>query len=149
VILSPIATLEDQLSDQLAPRRFQTSLLGIFSLLALLLAAIGIYGLMHFSVAQRTHDIGVRMALGASQSDVLKMVLREGSQLALIGIFAGLAGASALTRVLQNLLFGVRPGDPLTFAAVSIVLASVASVATFIPALRATKVDPIIALRYE
>ncbi|HWC15955.1 MAG TPA: ABC transporter permease [Terriglobales bacterium] len=149
VILSPVATLEDQLSDQLAPRRFQTSLLGIFSLLGLILAAIGIYGLMHFSVAQRTHDIGVRMALGARHSDVLKMVLMEGSQLAVIGIVAGLGAAAAVTRVLQSMLFGVKPGDPFTFAAVSIVLAAVALLACFIPAQRATKVDPVIALRYE
>ena len=149
VILSPVTTLEDQLSDQLAPRRFQTSLLGIFSLLALMLAAIGIYGLMHYSVARRTHDIGVRMALGASRADVLKMILNEGSQLALIGIGVGLAGAAAVTRVLQNMLFGVQPGDPITFAAVSIVLAGVALLASFIPARRATKVDPVIALRYE
>jgi putative ABC transport system permease protein len=148
-ILSPISTLEDQLSEQLAPRRFQTSLLGIFSLLALLLAAIGIYGLMHFSVAQRTHDIGVRMALGASRSDVLKMILREGTQLAVVGIAAGLAGAAAVTRLLQSMLFGVKPGDPVTFIAVSMVLAAVALLASFIPAQRATKVDPVVALRYE
>jgi len=149
VVLSPISTLEDQLSDQLAPRRFQTSLLAMFSLLALVLAAIGIYGLLHFSVAQRTHDIGVRMALGASQSDVLRMVLREGSQLAVVGILAGLCGAAVVTRVLQNLLFGVKPSDPLTFAAVSILLGAVALLASFIPAQRATKVDPVVALRYE
>jgi len=149
VVLSPISTLEDQLSDQLAPRRFQTSLLAIFSLLALVLAAIGIYGLLHFSVAQRTHDIGVRMALGASQSDVLRMVLREGSQLAVVGILAGLCGAAVVTRVLQNLLFGVKPSDPLTFAAVAILLGAVALLASFIPAQRATKVDPVVALRYE
>ena len=149
VVLSPIATLEDQLSDQLAPRRFQTSLLGIFSLLALVLAAIGIYGLLHFSVAQRRHDIGIRMALGASRSDVLRMVLREGSQLAGVGILAGLCGAAVVTRVLQNMLFGVKPRDPLTFAAVSILLGAVALLASFIPAQRATKVDPVVALRYE
>jgi putative ABC transport system permease protein len=148
-ILSPITTLEDQLSDQLAPRRFQTSLLGAFSLLALVLAAIGIYGLMHFSVAQRTHDIGVRMALGANRADVLKMVLREGSRLAVIGIVVGLAGVALVTRVLQNMLFGVKPGDPVTFVAVSIVLAAVALIGSFIPAQRATKVDPVVALRYE
>jgi predicted permease len=148
-ILSPITTLQDQLSDQLAPRRFQTSLLAAFSLLALVLAAIGIYGLMHFSVAQRTHDIGVRMALGADRSDVLKMVVTEGSRLAVIGIVVGLAGAAAVTRVLQNMLFGVKPQDPVTFVAVSIVLAAVALIGSFIPAQRATKVDPVVALRYE
>jgi putative ABC transport system permease protein len=149
VILSPVTTLQDQLSNQLAPRRFQTSLLGIFSLLALMLAAIGIYGLMHYSVARRTHDIGVRMALGANHADVLRMILGESSQLAVIGIVAGLAGAAVVTRVLRNMLFGVQPGDPLTFAVVSILLAAIALLASFIPARRATKVDPVIALRYE
>jgi putative ABC transport system permease protein len=149
VILSPITTLEDQLSDQLAPRRFQTSLLGVFSLLALMLAAIGIYGLMHYSVARRTHDIGVRIALGASRGDVLRMILNEGSQLAIAGIVLGLAGAAAVTRVLQNLLFGVQPHDPLTFAAVTILLMSIALLACYIPARRAMQVDPMVALRYE
>jgi putative ABC transport system permease protein len=149
VILSPVTTLEDQLSDQLAPRRFQTSLLGIFSLVSLAMAAVGIFGLMHYSVARRTHDIGVRMALGANRTDVLKMILNEGSQLAVIGIIAGLAGAAVVTRVLQKMLFGVKPDDPLTFAAVSLLLTGVALLASFIPALRATNVDPVIALRYE
>jgi putative ABC transport system permease protein len=149
VILSPVTTLEDQLSNQLAPRRFQTSLLGMFSLLAMLLAAIGIYGVMHFSVAQRTHDLGVRMALGATRADVLKMILCEATQLAAIGILAGLIGAAIVTRVLQNMLYGVRPDDPVTFAVVAILLAAVALLASFIPAQRATKVDPVVALRYE
>lgn len=149
VILSPVTTLADQLSSQLAPRRFQTSLLGIFSLLAMLLAAIGIYGVMHFSVAQQTHDLGVRMALGAKQADVLRMILREGAQLAAVGIVAGLVGAAAVTRVLQNMLFDVRPHDPLTFIVVAILLTTLAIMASFVPARRATKVDPVVALRYE
>ncbi len=149
VILSPVTTLEGQLSNQLAPRRFQTSLLGIFALLAMLLAAIGIYGVMHFSVAQRTHDLGVRMALGATRADVLTMILREAALLAMIGIAAGLIGAAAVTRVLQNLLYGVRPNDPLTFMVVAVLLTAIAIAASFIPARRATKVDPVVALRYE
>jgi putative ABC transport system permease protein len=149
VILSPVTTLEDQLSNQVAPRRFQTSLLGIFSLLAMLLAAIGIYGVMHFSVAQRTHDLGVRMALGATRKDVLTMILREAAQLASIGIAAGLIGAAIVTRVLQNMLYGVRPNDPLTFIVVAVLLTAIAITASFIPARRATKVDPVVALRYE
>src|SRR6185437_15546785 len=132
-----------------APRRFQTSLLLRFSVLAMLLAAIGIYGVMHFSVAHRTHDFGVRMALGATRADVLTMILREATQLAIIGIAAGLIGAAAVTRVLQNLLYGVRPNDPLTFIIVAVLLTAVAIAASFIPARRATKVDPVVALRYE
>jgi putative ABC transport system permease protein len=149
VIISPVNTLEDQLSDLLAPRRFQTSLLAMFSLIGLVLATIGIYGVMHFSVSQQTHDIGVRMALGASHADVLRMILAEGWKLATLGIVIGLAGAAAVTRVLEGMLFGVRPADPFTFVGVSILLTAAGLVASFIPARRAMKVDPVVALRHE
>jgi predicted permease len=149
VIISPVNTLEDQLSDQLAPRRFQTSLLAMFSLIGLVLATIGIYGVMHISVSQQTHDIGVRMALGASHADVLRMILAEGWKLATLGIVIGLAGAAAVTRVLEGMLFGVRPADPFTFVGVSILLTAAGLVASFIPARRAMKVDPVVALRHE
>ncbi len=148
-ILSSVMTLEQQLAEQLSPRRFQTGLLALFSLIALVLASVGIYGVMHYSVAQRTHEIGIRMALGARPSDVLRMVIRQGLTLALAGLALGLAGAWWLTRILSNLLYGVTPADPPTFFSVSFLLTAVAALASSIPAWRAAKVDPLQALRHD
>jgi putative ABC transport system permease protein len=144
-----IATMEQLLSDSLASPRFSTLLLGLFALLALVLSATGIYGVMSNSVMHRTREIGVRMALGAQPQDVMKMVIGQGMRLVVIGIVAGLVAALALTRLIMSLLFGVMPTDPITFAAITLLLAAVAFLACYIPARRATKVDPISALRYE
>jgi len=147
--VSSLMTMEQRISDSVAPRRFNMFLLGLFAALALILAAIGIYGIMAFSVGQRTHEIGIRMALGAKSGDVLKLVLRNGLGLALIGIAIGLAVAFVATRVMSTLLYGVSPTDPVTFFGEAFLLAFVALLACYIPARRATKVDPLVALRYE
>jgi ABC-type antimicrobial peptide transport system permease subunit len=144
-----IASLEQQLADQTAQRRFQAWLLGLFSAIAVVLAGVGIYGLLHYSVAQRTREIGVRMALGARGGDVVAMVLREGMLLATVGVGVGIVAALALTRLIASLLFGVAPDDALTIGAVATLLLMVASVACYIPARRATRVDPMTALRTE
>jgi putative ABC transport system permease protein len=143
------STFTEALGGWMAERRFLLLLAGVFAGAALALAAVGIYGLVAQSVARRTQEIGIRMALGAQKSDVLRMVLSEGLRLALMGLATGLAGAVALTRLLASLLYGVKPTDPLTFIAVSLILAGVALLASYIPARRAMKIDPMEALRYE
>ena len=144
-----VATMEQRMSDFLARRRFSMVLLGVFAAIAVLLAAVGIYGVMSYSVNQRTHEIGIRVALGASSRDVLKLILQQGLTLALVGAALGLIAAFVLTRFLAALLFGVHAADPLTFSSVALLLIAVALLACWIPARRATKVDPMIALRCE
>ena len=147
--LSNVNTMEQLVAQSVAQRRFGMFLVGIFAALALVLAVIGIYGVVSYSVAQRTNEIGVRIALGASATDVLKMVLKNGMTLALIGVGLGLAGAFLTTRLMASLLFEVKPTDLATFAIVSVGLIFVALLACYLPARRATKVDPLVALRYE
>ncbi len=146
---SSVATIDDLVSRSLGERRFNLLLLGSFAAIALTLASVGIYGLISFSTSRRTHEIGVRMALGAQTDDILKMVLKEGMTLAVTGVGLGLAASIALTRLLSSFLFGVSATDPITYAGVSLVLAAVALLACYIPARRAMKVDPMVALRYE
>jgi putative ABC transport system permease protein len=147
--VSKVKTMSEVSAASFAARRFNMLLLAIFAGLALLLAAVGIYGVMSYAVTQRTQEIGIRMALGARGTDVLKLVIRNGLTLTLIGVAIGLAGAVALTRLLTTLLFGVTPTDATTFVAVSVVLIVIALLACYLPARRATKVDPLVALRYE
>lgn len=147
--ISDVSTMSQLMTNSVSTRRYTLILLGLFSSLALVLAAIGIYGVISYSVAQRTRDIGIRMALGATQADVLRDVLGLGVRLTGIGLGIGLAGALLATRVLSSLLYGVHSTDALTFTAVSLVLITVALIASYIPARRATRVDPIVALRYE
>ena len=144
-----IATMNKILSDSVSASRLTLGLLGLFSALAVILAAIGIYGVISYSVAQRTHEIGVRMTLGAQSDDVLRMVLAQGGKIALIGIVIGIAAAFGLTQLMSSLLFSVSASDPATFAAVAGLLVLVALFACFIPARRAAKLDPMVALRYE
>lgn len=144
-----VRTMQDRLSDSLARQRFAATMLSAFAAFALLLASVGIYGVMSYLVSQGTHDIGVRMALGARPRNILGLVARQGMTLAGAGIFAGLAGALALTRVMASLLFGVTTTDALTFSVVAVVLAAIAFAATMVPARRAVLVDPILALREE
>jgi len=147
--ITRVETMSDMAAESFAARRFNMSLLTLFAGLALVLAAIGIYGVMSYAVTQRTQEIGIRMALGASTRDVLKLIIRNGLSLVIVGVAIGLVGAFALTRLMATLLFGVTPTDALTIGVVSGVLVGVALLACFIPARRATKVDPLVALRYE
>jgi len=142
-------TMENVVSDSLAQRRFAMQVVGLFGLLAMMLAGIGIYGVMANSVSQRTREIGIRLALGASRGAILRWVLRQGMTLIVVGVSVGLVGAFALTRLLRSLLFGVAPTDLVTYVCLAALLALVALLACYIPARRATKIDPLIALRYE
>jgi putative ABC transport system permease protein len=141
--------MEQAMATSVSQPRFDTMLLALFVAIALLLAAVGIYGLIAYTVAQRTHEIGVRMALGAAQADVVRMVLQQGALLAAVGIALGLTGAFALTRLLKSMLFGIGVTDALTFAAAPIGLLLVVLLATAVPALRATRISPDAALRWE
>ena len=145
--ISQVQTMDDIVSASLAQRRLSMSLLVVFGVLATLLAAVGIYGVMAYTVAQRTHEIGIRLAMGARSMDVLKMVLGDGSRLALIGVVIGLLAAFGLTRIIAGLLYGVSAVDPITFVCIPVLLASVTLLASYLPARRASRVDPMIALR--
>jgi putative ABC transport system permease protein len=144
-----VLTMNERLSDSFAPRRFQMQLFGAFAAMALTIAAVGIYGVISYAVSQRTYEIGVRMALGATPRDALKMVIRRGMRLALIGVGLGLVGALALTRVMESLLFNVSATDPATFAGMALFLIGVGLLACYLPARKATKIDPMMALRNE
>jgi putative ABC transport system permease protein len=144
-----VHTMDDLLAQAVSQRRLSMLLLAVFAAVAMLLAAVGIYGVMAYAVAQRNHEIGIRMALGAEPGDVLRMVVGDGMRLAGIGLLAGLIGSFVAMRYLQSQLYGVGPGDPFTFACVALALATVAAMASYFPARRATKVDPLVALRHE
>jgi putative ABC transport system permease protein len=147
--LSRIGTLDEQLSESLSPQRFSVTLVSLFTVLALGLALVGVYGLMAYMVAQRTHEIGIRMALGARPRDMLAMVVAQGLRLALAGVTIGLVVALAVTRLMTSLLFGISAHDPRTAVFVCAVLTIVTLLACYIPARRAMRVDPMVALRYE
>lgn len=149
VPLASIRTMQDLIANSVQRRKFSMLLLSIFAGVAMLLAAIGLYGVMSYSVAQRTHEIGIRMALGARRPDVLALVVKQGMTLALMGVAAGAVLALAMTRLIAGMLFGITATDPLTFAGVAALLGTVAFLANYLPARRASKVDPIVALRYE
>jgi putative ABC transport system permease protein len=147
--VSRIQTMEHVHDTYLGPQRFELSLIGLFGALGLILAAVGLYGVTAYSVSRRTHEIGIRLALGAQRRDVMHLVVGSGAKLALIGVAVGAVAALALTQLIAGLLFEVKPADPLTFAAVAGLLCGVALLACYIPARRATRVDPMVALRHE
>ena len=147
--VSNVRTMSQLLADSVARPRANFTLMTLFATLALVLASVGIYGVVSYGVAQRTREIGIRMALGAQARDVLRMVVRQGALLALAGVLIGLVAALALTTLMSSLLFGVSATDPVTFFLVAILLMGVASLAAYIPARKATRVDPVAALRYE
>ncbi len=147
--IEDMRTMDERIGTFAAPRRFYGMLLAVFAAIAVCLAAVGVYGVISYSVSQRRHEIGVRMALGAGRREVLGLVLRQGVSMSAIGIAAGIAGALAVTRLLSNLLYGVRAADPITFAAVSLLLGLVVLAACYVPARRAVRVDPLVALRWE
>jgi putative ABC transport system permease protein len=147
--ISSVQTMDYLVSDSIAVPRFVLLLFGSFAAVAMLLAGLGIYGVMAYSVTQRTHEIGIRVALGAQARTVLTLVIGQGMKLTLIGLGIGLAASFGLTRLMSKLLFGISATDPLTFAVIALLLASVALLACWIPARRATKVDPMVALRCE
>ena len=147
--VADIQTMDQRVSEASALRRFQTSLFGVLAGVALFLAAIGLYGVMAYSVRQRTSEIGIRIALGAQPTNVLRLIVRQGMILAFVGIVIGVVGAFALTRFLSSLLYGIAPTDPTTYIVVSFVLLAVSFLACYIPARRATRVNPVVALRYE
>ena len=144
-----VRTMDELVKSSLSQQRFSLLLLGAFAMLAVLLAAVGIYSVLSYSVRRRVQEIGIRLALGARLSDVLRMIVIEGMKPTLLGVTIGIVGALALARVMSSLVFGVKPTDPITFLAVATVLALVALSATIVPAYRAAKVDPMVALRYE
>jgi putative ABC transport system permease protein len=141
--------LQEIVANSIGKQRLAMILLSVFSTLALVLSAVGIYGVISYLTGQRTHEIGIRVALGASASDVLSMIVREGMRITLIGVGIGVAAALGLTRLIAKIIYGVSASDPLTFTSVAVLLSGVALLACYIPARRATRVDPIIALRYE
>ena len=144
-----IQTMDEVVARSLASRRFALQILGIFAIVAFLLACVGIYGVVAYAISQRTGEIGLRMALGARRGDILRIVLSEAGLIVIAGVGAGLLGSLFLTRFLQTLLFEIKPTDPLTFGALTILLAGVALLASFIPARKASRIDPLIALRHE
>jgi putative ABC transport system permease protein len=141
--------LNETVSDSLSERRFSMEMVGLFALTALLLAGLGIYGVISYIVSARTHEIGIRLALGAQSSNILRMILRQGLGLAIAGAAAGLVCALIVSHLMAGLLYGVRPADPLTFSGVAVLLIGVALLACYIPARRALRVDPLVALRHE
>jgi putative ABC transport system permease protein len=144
-----IQTMDEVVAKSMAARRFALEILGIFAIVAFLLACVGIYGVMAYAISQRTGEIGLRMALGARRGDILRVVLNEAALVVIAGVGAGLLGSLLLTRFLQTLLFDIKPTDPLTFGVLTILLAGVALLASFIPARRASRIDPLVALRHE